>query len=601
MLILKKYKILNIMIILMIGFNVGSVSSVYSEETVSTKPVSNTENISQNIDSELPESNYDQLATTHSELNKRSLPTPGNITINFKEVDILTVLNYLSEVSGVDIIPTPGVKGLVTMRLRNKPWEVALDIVTRNYGYAYSGEGGIIRVMPRALLQTEDTVTEVIPLNYIVENIELKKESSSESGGEAVSVAKEGKGIKEVMRAIDSVLDKARGENATFISSANSVVITAIPAKINQIKEMLLLIDKKPAQILLEAKVVEVLLNDTEQLGINWDVIISAAGSNRPTTFPFRNDGILKFLPGHQRDYYPDGAYDTGFPQFTAATLNALAPGASSPLFSYGTLDFSQFQAVLKMISERADTNILSTPRITTLNNQKATLKVVQKVMLQKTQESLQTSQMVTVEYESDEEAREVGVKLTVIPHVNDEGDIVVNLVPEVSSDLVFESVAVSTTEYTSALKYDTREANTQVRVSDGETIFIGGLIKDNVLKNVDKIPFFGDVLGGVPFIGPLVKYDSEIITKSEVIFFVTVHLIKDGNDAIAKSDSQEQYNIYKNYNFKDGSKPIEQGNVLVKKQVSDVKVLNKPKKEKVSKTLSGEKKEKQPWFDFRD
>ena len=79
-----------------------------------------------------------------------SMPSQGNVTVNFKDVDILTVLHYLSEVSGVDIIPSPGVKADVTMRLRDKPWEVALDIVTRNYGYIYSREEDIIRVIPKS-------------------------------------------------------------------------------------------------------------------------------------------------------------------------------------------------------------------------------------------------------------------------------------------------------------------------------------------------------------------------------------------------------------------------------------------------------------------
>jgi len=108
------------------------------------------------------------------------LPGDGNITVNFKEVDIKTVLSYLSEISGVDIVPTPGVEGLVTMRLRDKPWLVALDIVTRNHGYTYSQEQDIIRVMPRSMLQTESAITEVIPLNYIIKN--SKDENQRQKG-----------------------------------------------------------------------------------------------------------------------------------------------------------------------------------------------------------------------------------------------------------------------------------------------------------------------------------------------------------------------------------------------------------------------------------
>ncbi|MBU0571951.1 MAG: secretin and TonB N-terminal domain-containing protein [Candidatus Omnitrophica bacterium] len=509
-----------------------------------------------------------------------SLPDAGNITVNFKDVDILTVLNYLSEISGVDIIPSPGVEGAVTMRLRNKPWEVALDIITRNYGYAYSMEENIIRVMPKGMLQTEDTVTEVIPLNHVIREIELSQESDS-TLGEEVNVVKESEAIEQVMAAVNAIIDSGRGESATFISSVNAIVVTAIPAKINEIKKMLQVVDKKPAQVLLEAKVIEISLTDAEKLGIDWNAIISASGAIRPTTLPFTNEGILKFLPGNQRDYFPITTSETptsiADPITGVITTNTVVtqrastmPFASTEggiktlaepilgtLFSYGTLDFSQFTAVLNMIDQRKDVNILSTPRITTLNNQKATIKVVKKIMLQKTAEALQTAEAITVEFESDSEAREIGVSLTVIPHVNDSGDIVVNLIPRVSSNLEFTQLAVSTTdENTVAMSYETREANTQVRIRSNETIFIGGLVKDKVTNVVNKFPVLGDIFDGIPFLEKMFKYEGEQIDKTEIVFFVTVHLIEDGMDSIQKSYTVAEYQKYQvNYNLRQEAK----------------------------------------------
>ncbi|MBF0494422.1 MAG: secretin and TonB N-terminal domain-containing protein, partial [Candidatus Omnitrophica bacterium] len=465
------------------------------------------------------------------------MPTPGNISVNFKDVDIHTVLNYLSEISSVDIIPSPEVKGMVTMRLRNKPWEVALDIITRTYGYAYSKENDIIRVMPRDKLQTEDVITEVISLQNMVENVELRKGGGASSGGdsgssgggggggggkEGVAVSKEKKGIEELMKAIDSMLSKARGETATFVSNTNSIVITAIPSKIKSIKAMVAKLDKKPPQILLEAQVIEILLSNTEKMGIDWNTVITASGAKRPTTFPFQNDGILKMLPGYQREYYPssngvDGRTDFPLMDISSAKVNPITVTPSdTALFTYGTLDFTQFQAVLSMLDQRSNTNILSKPRITTLNNQKATIKVVQKVMLQKTQSAVQTANVVTVEFEKDEEAREVGVILTVIPHVNDSGEIVVNVVPEVSSDVTFSQLAVGANQNTVAMTYDTRESNTQVRVNSGETIFIGGLIKDSTIKTHNKFPVLGDIFQSVPGVNKLFNSEGTTKTKSE-------------------------------------------------------------------------------------
>lgn len=522
------------------------------------------------------------------------LPQAGNITVNFKDVDILTVLNYLSDVGGVDIIPSPGVTGNITMRLRDKPWEVALDIVTRNYGFAYSRDGNIIRVMPRSMLQTEDVVTAVIPLKHIIRDISLVKQGglTTAKAKEEVTVEKEQEGINRIMDAINATLDEKKGEKATYVTTVNAIIVTAIPAKINSIKQMLGAIDKKPAQILLDAKVVEILLDDDERMGIDWNVIVSAAGARRPTTLPFTADGVLKFLPNDQRAYLSQNTLTPGvatagdltqmFPPISLATLPTMTQTTAANalnVFSYGTLDFSQFTAVLNMISDRTDTNIISTPRITTLNNQKATIKVVQRWMLQKSVETTQTAAVVTVEFETDDEAREIGVKLAVIPHVNDEGDILVNLIPEVSSDPSFSSAAITATLSAVAMTYNTREANTQIRVQDGETIFIGGLIKDSVIKRVDKVPILGDFLGDVPYIGKAFKFESEQSEKTEVVFFVTVHLVSDGADSIKDSHTVYESNKYEKdyYAQKDARDQVK----LAKDKEKSQKTLEALEKEK--------------------
>jgi len=532
------------------------------------------------------------------------LPKPGNITVNFKDVDILTVLNYLSEVSGVDIIPTPGVSGRVTMRLRDKPWEVALDIVARNYGFAYSREGDIIRIMPRSMLQTEGTVTEVIPLDHIIRDIDLVKGGT---GTEQVAIASKEETIKQLMGAINSMLSKDRGENATYVTGANAIVITAIPAKISDIRKMVDTIDKKKPQILLDAKVIEIILDDNEQLGIDWNTVISAAGAKRPITFPFTSAGLLSFLPGNQRDYYPQGPLtsppaltdETGspFPDYTNAGFDPLSPayGVDS-LFTYGTLDFSTFTATLRLLDQREGVDIISSPRLTTLSNQKATIKVVEKIMLQKTQETTQTAGIVTVEFEDEDEAREVGVKLTILPHVNAKGEITVNLMPEVSNRVGtgFEVLTVpGGPANTVALTFASREANTRVRVNDGETIFIGGLIRENRTKVHNKFPLLGSLTGGIPGIKHLFNYEQDRIEKTEIVFFVTVHLIRESLDSILDSQTVD---LYKQYDTQGKGAGSGKGSAL-----KTGKLTSTTKQVEAGKVnVEAEEKKRKPLFDFR-
>jgi MSHA biogenesis protein MshL len=491
--------------------------------------------------------------TVAEEAVKEPLPQAGNVTVNFKDVDIKTVLHYLSEVSGVDIVPSPGVDASVTMRLRDKPWEVALDIVTRNYGYVYSSdeERGIIRVMPKSQLRDEEPITEVIPLNHMIREIELTREGESEE----VVVQATQESILQLMMAINSILNVQKGERATYISGANAVVVTAIPARISEVKGMVAKIDKKSAQIVLDAKVIEVRLDDDERFGVDWNAIISAAGAARPITFPFTNQGdLLGPASAAWKQFFPRADGPAGGPQFpfydTATLVNpmTLVP-TDAALFTYGTLDFSTFSATLRMIEQRSDTQVLSSPRITTLNNQKATIKVVEKIMLQKTQETTQTAGIVTVEFEKESEAREVGIKLTVIPHVNEDGDISVNLLPEVSNrDQTtggFDVIPVGPNLNAIALTFNSREANTIVRVRDGETIFIGGLIRENIVKTDNRFPILGDLLGGIPVLGNVFKYESEVVEKTEIVFFVTVYLVKDAFQSIEASRTIPQYDKY--------------------------------------------------------
>ncbi|MFH1847416.1 MAG: secretin N-terminal domain-containing protein [Candidatus Omnitrophota bacterium] len=459
----------------------------------------------------------------------------GNVTINFKDVDIQTVLHYLSEVSGVDIVPTYDVVGNVTVRLRDKPWEVALDVITRNSDYAYTREDTIIRVMPKAKLNTEEPVTAVIPLNYIIQDTEESNQN-----------------VAKLLEAITSVLKVDAGESVTYLPSANSIVVAAVPARLNAIKDMVKRIDVKIPQVMLEAKIIEVRLDKNDQFGIDWNAVVSISGSKRPTTLPFERTGAFGFLPGEQRKYLPYSTNIAGttiseesdFPyvDFTAA-VDPTAVATTGSVFSYGTLDFSAFSAVLRFIDEWDDTNILSSPRITTLNNQPAVIKVITNVFLQKQQTATDTASVVTVEFE--DEPREVGVILEVTPHVNDNGEITVNLKPQVSTNLTFSELEVSGATNTVAMTYNSREAETQVMVRDGETVFIGGLITETNTKEDHKFPILGDMTKGLPFLGPLFNYEQDNVDKTEVVFFITVHLLKDGPHSVDVSNTEDEYAKY--------------------------------------------------------
>jgi len=481
--------------------------------------------------------------------------TPGNVTVNFKDADIKAVLNYFSEVAHVDIVPAPDVEGQITMKLTDKPWEVALDILVRNYGYVLVREGDVIRVAKKGALESEERITSVIKLRFMVPTRSLtpgiittgktdeeEEVATLDRGVEFVKgggISEKMGGIALLQRAIEEILKE--GESATFIPSANCFVVTAIPARVNRVKEMVEKVDVMPPQIMLEAKIVEVLLDKDERMGIDWNVVISAAGAKRPTTLPFEawstswlGDAMRSYLP------YPQltgttGAAAGGGGAVTSTTPADFPPNRSfeqpfpfvdADQFTFGTLDFSQFNAVLQMISQRDGTSILASPRVTTLNNQEAYIKVAREIFLAEVESTSETGGSIGTRIET--EPREVGVFLQVIPHINEGGQISVILKPRADGDLTFQTMPIAGGQGQFIMQYTTRTAETLVMVNDGETVFIGGLINETLVNEDHKLPLLGDLFGEIPFVGKLFKYKSENVKKTEVVIFVTVHIVKD-------------------------------------------------------------------------
>lgn len=440
--------------------------------------------------------------------------TQGNVTVNFKGADIRTVLSYISEVSGVDIVAAPDVKGTIDLRLTDKSWKVALDIIVRNYGFAYEREGDIIRVVTLDKLKQEEVITQAICLSY----------------GKA----------KDVVESVKKIVG-ARGK-VKYDERTNTLIVTDIPTNVYKIAQIVEKLDRRTEQVLIEARVLETVLGDDERIGIDWNVKFEISGAKKPTTFPFdyfKSDSKLleKYTPlvqtgstvinsaaGGQTTVqtpagYPSSPaltnYSKGFPyvDYTQEIFK--------DTFSFGTLDFSQFSAVLELLKKRAQTNVVSNPRIATLNNTEANILVGQTLNMPKYERNSMTGKIEITGYE----AKDLGIKLKVTPHVNERNEIVVDIVPEISDLLRYDTL--DPVNGIVAPVFSSRQANTKVMIRDGNTIFIGGLIKENIVDAKNKLPILGDLLGDVPGIGLLFTKKNKIKQKTELIFFITVKLMK--------------------------------------------------------------------------
>ena len=278
----------------------------------------------------------------------------------------------------------------------------------------------------------------------------------------------------------------------------NALIVTTSPKNFSLLESLLKEIDLRSPQVLIEAWIVEVTLNDAVKYGVEW-----------------------KFFEEHTIDskgYSSTGKGGFGLQDFSLST----APQG----LSYWLLkDNANIGAFLNMLAEVTKVNINSTPRILTSNNKEAIIRVGQDVPIVK-DIRFDTLGNPVFSYEY----REVGIKLTVTPSINNERDVALNVKQEI------ETIIGEFTDPTNPPTFGAREAQTSVVVKNGQTIIIGGLIKDDKTKTTSKIPIVGDI----PLLGLLFRSQNTTTEKTELMVFITPTVIYTPEEAEEMTRSQE-------------------------------------------------------------
>lgn len=418
----------------------------------------------------------------------------GLVSVDFKDADIRQVLRIISIKSGVDIVAGTDVEGLVTIKLTNVLWEQALDIILRTYGFTYERKGTIVRVMTVASQEQEALSTEVFPLDYAR--------------------------AKEVPDVIDEMLSD-RGK-IKFDERTNTIIVTDIPTNLFQIKTVIERLDTRTPQVLIESKIVETKLDKNENLGIDWSNLYSltASASSIPSTFPFPGGAVFGTLG---KQFIPRaGVFD---PTTGAALTGGKVPSVGGT-FTFGTLAAPAFAATMNFLQIRTDTHIVSNPTISALDNKEAKIHIGEEFPIPNYSID-QTTGRVTI---SGYTAKLLGTILTVTPHVNPSGEIVVDMKPEIVT--AGANVDYGTGGGTVSLpRFTIQTAQTQVRIHSGETIAIGGLVKQVDTHKEEKVPLLGDI----PLIGMLFKNNSGYTAagqsdpaRQDLLIFLTVKLMEE-------------------------------------------------------------------------
>lgn len=407
----------------------------------------------------------------------------GNVTLDFKEADIRSVLRIISYKAGVNVVATPEVMGAVTIRLVEVPWENALDTIVKTYGFGYEW--------------LNKKVIMVSTLEKLAEQRKVQEEAAEKEPLDTQSFPLNFSKVEDVKLAVEKLVSE-RGK-ITIEIRTNTLIMTDTKTNLNKIAKVVGELDRITPQVLIEARIVETTLNDTDKLGIKWTVSGTVQGSARPTTFPFATDSNSKYLPDD------------------ILAPNKL-PDVAGSLFKLGTLDASGTTAVLDMLFTTTDSEMLSNPRIVTLDNKPAVIEVVTLDPTPQWSYNKDTNDYVMTNYRQEK----YGIILKVTPQINKLGYVTLNLEPEVSEWLRDKTLAGG-----SGLSVDLpviyrQTTSTTVMVKDGNTLVIGGLIKNKTTDTVQKVPFLGDI----PILGMFFKHRTKTVEKKDLIIFITPKIL---------------------------------------------------------------------------
>jgi type IV pilus assembly protein PilQ len=415
------------------------------------------------------------------------------ISVNLKDVDLKDFFRLIHEISGLNVVLDPNVKGTLTVVLDDVPWDQALDIVLKNNDLARELEGNVLRI---ATVETLRKEAEARRAQIDAEALAVDKVSVTRF----LSYAK----AKDVLITVKKFLSQ-RGD-VVADDRTNAIVINDIPKVMPTIDRLLTQLDRKTQEVEIEARVVAATRNFARdigtQLGFGWGNGTSAIGGNAqagssPTT-------VGGLTPGYITTTSSSGAG-------SGATIPLFSNlGSTSPTSGLTFLNASntvRIDAVLSMAESRGLLKVLSRPRIVTQNNILAQVKQGVRVPIV-TQAQLGGPPTVTYV--------DAFLRLTVTPQITSESTIFLNIDVENTTPNFGQEVQGNP-------ELITQQATTQVLVTDGGTVVIGGVIQTQNSININQVP----LLGNIPYLGNLFKHTQVSTSNQELIFFITPRIIQ--------------------------------------------------------------------------
>ncbi|MDP6380232.1 MAG: hypothetical protein QF662_02705, partial [Phycisphaerae bacterium] len=419
---------------------------------------------------------------------------PGRIELHVKDQDLKTVLKMLAQHQKVNIVAGKNVSGKVSCDLYNVGLEETLDVLLRANGCAFRREGQFITVytqeeLDAILLAEKMPITRIFVLDFLnaAEAESLIKPVLSDKAIIAVSSPAES--------GIPSGGDEVGGDS---YSHRDCVVVTDYEENIEAAAQIIKGRDIRPLQVLVEATILEVTLDEDNKLGIDFNVL---AGVD------FRDMTGVTTASIVDPTALGGGANTTSLGNVPFGQAHTQGFAAAGDGLNIGVLT-SNVAFFINALENVTDTNILSNPKVLVLNKQRAEVIVGERLgyLVQTTTETATTT---TVEF------LDTGTRLTIRPFVSRDGHIRMEVHPEVSTGVVSPEGLPSKT---------TTEVTCNIMIKDGNTIVIGGLIKESSFISRKQVPG----LGNIPGLGVLFRSKADDTLRKEIIILLTPHIIKD-------------------------------------------------------------------------
>ena len=446
-----------------------------------------------------------QLVRPPKPENIRPLPTQ-RITIKFQDIDVSVALRAIAKAVNQDILINAKVEGVISLEVQDEPWNQVFLSIIRTQGLSYAWEGRILRIVTADALQ-RDMQTRVVPIEYadavkLKDNIQAILNGAAPPAATAPAAGGDGK-------AQPAAAQPGASGTVMVDEHSNALVIQASTEDIARLLPLIETLDRPTPQIYIEAHIVEATKDAARELGVQWGGLVHDISSN---------------------DYLTSGSTSTGVngqtltqgidPTIGTAANFPAAFGAEALGFTMGYVMQEAGEQVLMIqlsaMQNDGKINILSSPSITTLDNQPAIIESGAEVPFQ----TVDSEGNIVIEW------KKATLKLEVTPHVI-KGDVLKMKIMTKKDELDFTRTVLGNPTVI------TKNAETSVVLADGQTTVIGGLNKETTSDGNTGVPGLKDV----PVLGWLFKKDSSSNKLEDVLIFITPHILPERGMAGLKGE----------------------------------------------------------------